>query len=253
MSAKNSDKTFNYLILAAGLGNRMKKISSSNPKILFEFNKRRLIDYHFENLKEYKKSKIYIVGGYNLEKIKKYLKGTKVNFFKNKEFRSTNMYYSFSLAKKLLNQNKDLIISYGDIIFKKEILKKILNNKIKFDVCIDKDFLRYWKLRMKKPMKDLESLIIKQNEIKEIGKKTSNYKFIQGQYIGLMKIPNQYFKKILKLMEMYKLKKNYKQSYFTEFLQFLIDNGVKLRPLFHQGGWQEFDSPKDLKIDNFNF
>ena len=44
--------------------------------------------------------------------------------------------------------------------------------------------------------------------------------------------------------------KNYRNLYFTDFIQLLIDKQIKVRPVKIKGDWQEFDNPRDLKIDN---
>ena len=40
----------------------------------------------------------------------------------------------------------------------------------------------------------------------------------------------------------------FKNMYMTSFLQKLIDNDWKVKPVFINNGWLEFDSMKDLKL-----
>ena len=82
-------------------------------------------------------------------------------------------------------------------------------------------------------------------------KKTSNFKEIQGQYIGLTKFSSKKFNKILRIIEDFiKENKNYRNLYFTDFIQLLIDKQIKVRAVKIKGEWQEFDNPKDFKINN---
>ena len=114
--------------------------------------------------------------------------------------------------------------------------------------------MNYWKLRMKKPMTDLETLKVdKRENVLEVGKKPKKKKDIQGQYIGLIKFSYKHFSHIKKLIKKFNKKyKDYKKLYMTDFIQFLIENNIKVGTSYHHGNWQEFDKPNDFKINNFN-
>jgi len=106
---------------------------------------------------------------------------------------------------------------------------------------------------MKDPLKDLETMLIKNQFIVQLGKKPSTYKEIQGQYMGLIKFSYKKFDQIKKIIKSINLKNNqYKNLYFTDFIQMLIDNNIKAKAVKVRGNWQEFDKPKDFKIDNYN-
>ena len=56
-------------------------------------------------------------------------------------------------------------------------------------------------MRFENPLSDAETLIINiDKSIKEIGKKTDNYKNIEGQYIGLFKLSSSMLCKIFKMI-----------------------------------------------------
>ena len=88
-------------------------------------------------------------------------------------------------AKKEINET--VIVSYGDIIFEDNVLQKLIESKDDFSVIIDKEWKKYWDIRFDNPLDDAESLILdSENNIKNIGQKTTTLDEIQGQYIGLM-------------------------------------------------------------------
>ena len=43
---------------------------------------------------------------------------------------------------------------------------------------------------------------------------------------------------------------DYKKMYMTDFLQYLIDKGNKIKPSFISSGWLEFDTKDDINIYN---
>ena len=246
-------KKFNILILAAGRGRRLGNKTLKNPKPLMNFKKKYLLDYQFDVYEKFQNIKIHMVLGYQAKKIQSHLKDKKIKTFINQDFKKTNMYYSFLKAKSLLNHKRDLVVVYGDIIFKKKIFDKLIKDNSNLGVCVDKNYLSYWKKRMKDPLKDLETMLIKNQFIVQLGKKPSTYKEIQGQYMGLIKFSYKKFDQIKKIIKSINLKNNqYKNLYFTDFIQVLIDNNIKAKAVKVRGNWQEFDKPKDFKIDNYN-
>ena len=56
--------------------------------------------------------------------------------------------------------NEQTIVSYGDIIFEKKVLDKLIQSKADFSVVVDKNWKRYWEMRFDNPLDDAESLKI---------------------------------------------------------------------------------------------
>ena len=85
------------------------------------------------------------------------------------------MVYSLYNAKSLFNGSNDIIISYGDIIYEKKVLKKLIMDKSKISVVIDLNWKKLWSLRMNNPAKDVESLKLNSKGfITEIGQKVES-------------------------------------------------------------------------------
>jgi len=60
-------------------------------------------------------------------------------------------------------------------------------SKKKIVTLIDSDWLKKWKLK-KNYQSDLEELLIKNNKIVKLGKKTNNLKNISGRFVGITKL-----------------------------------------------------------------
>ena len=183
------------IIVAAGQGNRLKPLTNQIPKCMVKYKQKPIIDYILEATQDCGISKIAIVNGYKNEILEDYLKGKKINFFKNKKYHQTNMVYSLFCAKDFMDD--DLIISYSDIIYNKTILHKLIESKNNFSVVVDKDWRQLWNLRMQNPLDDAETLKIKNNNIIEIGQIPNDYNDIEGQYIGLIKIKKNIVEKVI--------------------------------------------------------
>tara|TARA_Y100000741_G_scaffold358812_1_gene338541 strand:+ start:224 stop:952 length:729 start_codon:yes stop_codon:yes gene_type:complete len=238
------------IILAAGKGTRLYPLTKNKPKCLVKYKDKTILSYQLDVIKKCGLNNIYIVTGFKSNRIK--IKNVKLK--RNKDYKKTNMVYSLFTLKTLFNGKEDLIISYGDIIYKKVILKKLVQSQNSISTVIDLAWFNYWKKRFKNPLSDAESLKLDKNgNITEVGKKVNSIKGIKGQYIGLTKFKKDKTKDILNIWNKLKRSKNKKSNldnmYFTDLLNILINKKFKIKAVKVKRGWLEFDNKKDLTLN----
>jgi choline kinase len=237
------------LILAAGQGKRLRPITNDRPKCLVPFLGKTLLERQIVTLHSQNVTSIHIATGYRADQIEAL--GFNTSF--NSRFDKTNMVESlFSAIDFIEKCNEDLIIAYGDIIYREENLKTLLSSDDEIALMIDKDWLSLWSLRLENPLDDAETLMMNdEGYVTELGKKPENYEKIQGQYTGLIKIRAD---KISDFIQFYRgLDKtihydgnDFYNMYMTSFLQLLIDNNWKVKASIVKNGWLEVDSVDDL-------
>ncbi len=235
------------IILAAGMGKRLKDVTLKKPKSLLEVANTTIIQYLVTCLKEIGVKKIYIVTGYKSKMIKNKL-GKSVNYIHNKKFRSTNSIYSLYLAKKYL-YNSNIILMNGDIFLSKRYLSKVVNFKSSISFGI----------KRRKYSNGEMNIILDKKVIKKIGKdiksSQSNAESAQISYF-IKKDTNILFKKINQLIKKkclnlfpayaYKAvieKSNMRISYINPKCWFEIDNKKDLLKLRNK-----IKTPKQLDI-----
>lgn len=156
------------------------------------------------------------------------------------------MVYTLMNAVKKIDD--DIIITYSDIVYDINNIKKIINTKSQFITFIDKKWKSLWKTKNKLET-DSETLKIKDNLILELGKKTKDIKSVQARYVGLTKISKKNLE-LIKKIYFNRMKKNPKRFLkidMTNFFNFLIKNNFKLNYLQIYGAWDEFDDEGDYK------
>jgi len=231
------------IILAAGTGSRLRPYTDNNPKGMVEVCKKPILQYQFETLKALGIQDIVVVCGYMKDKIKS--SSVDISKIENHRWSETNMVSSLYCAKEWLDE--DVIISYSDIIYEREILANILNNEADIVVSADKEFLRYWKLRIENPLDDVESFNTNSKGcIIELGQKSDSLDSIEAQYIGLMRFQNSGIDALKTVLNNYKNSPKFDSMYMTELLMHLIQSGYCLTPNYHENGWLEIDSVDDL-------
>jgi len=229
------------IILAAGRGSRLAPLTDTKPKCMVDVCEKPMLHWQIEAMVQSGINKIVVVGGYKHE----LLNG---NFIKliNKDWHETNMIHSLLLAEKYLNRD-ECIISYSDIVYKNDAIKKLLTaNTNELSILYDINWEKLWKKRFSDPLSDAESFVHKHGKIQDIGKPCKSLGEINGQYMGLLKIKPKAFKRFISWQKRDEIK--FKNLDFTTLLNMYIDSGNSLYGVPYNLPWCEVDSTSDLII-----
>ncbi len=238
------------IILAAGKGSRISKAINKN-KCLIKVSNKTLIDRIIYNLRRYNIEKIFVLIGFNQNKIKQKLKNKSVNFIYNKYYFKTEMLDTLILGLKCCQE--DVIITYSDIIYDHKVIKQIHNfrkKKNNFLIPVLSTWRKIWKIKNKDIFDDAETLkFSKKKELLEIGKKITNINEVMAQYMGIIYIPH---KKIKYFISQYNKLKN-KKIHLTKFINILIKKKQVFKCIKTNHHWYEFDDYIDILNYKKNF
>lgn len=119
------------IILAAGMGRRLKDLTSDNTKCMVKVNEERLIDRGLRQLDSLGLDKIIIVVGYMGEKLIHHIGtlniGTPIVYVDNPIYDKTNNIYSLYLAKDFLLEQDTLLLE-SDLIIEDGVLENLVAN-----------------------------------------------------------------------------------------------------------------------------
>ena len=229
------------IILAAGKGSRTKLKS---PKGLIKYKNKSLISHVIQSFKKNKIENINIITGYKKDFFERKLNE---NFLNNKRWKNTNMFYSLSIADRVLKNNY-CIISYADIFYEKKAISLLLKKKYDISITSFSGWKKLWSLRFKKPLEDLESFKIdKKNNLIKIATKERKIKEIQGQYMGLIGLSPKgwmIIKKSLKNLSKHEIEK----ISLTEVFKRVLINYKSIKVLDYKNKFFEIDFKKDLRL-----
>lgn len=241
-------KNTKIFVLCAGEGKRLRPYTEDRPKCMVPYKNKPLLQYQLEVFKKFALTDITLIGGYHNEALPKKDHPVVVN----KDFATTNMLYSLFCAENLMDESKDIIISYGDIIYHHSVFEALLKACHPCSIITDIEWKTYWNNRMEDPLKDAETFRwdITSQKIFELGQKPKTLEDIQGQYIGLFKISAPFIKQFKQIYKTFKASHpNYKNAYMTDFLQFLINEQFPTFGIPIHNQWAEFDTINDLNLD----
>ncbi len=119
------------IILAAGMGKRLKELTQSNTKCMVKVNGVRLIDRVLGQLAKLGLERTVLVTGYEGAKLRHHVgrswQGMKIDYVDNPVYDKTNNIYSLALAADELQKDDTLLIE-SDLIFEDAIFEKVLKD-----------------------------------------------------------------------------------------------------------------------------
>lgn len=120
------------VILAAGMGKRLKELTSKNTKCMVKVNGVSLIERLLRILDRKQLSRIVMVVGYCSEQLKEYVDTlgitTQILFIDNEKYDRTNNIYSLSLAQDYLVA-EDTLLFESDLIFEERVVDRLIEDK----------------------------------------------------------------------------------------------------------------------------
>lgn len=119
------------IILAAGMGKRLGKVTTHDTKCMLKIHDQTLIERMLDTLAKTEVSRVILVVGYKSENVvnlvgHKY-KGMQVLYVRNEVYDKTNNIYSLFLSKKYLLED-DTILLESDLIFEDKIVFDLIEN-----------------------------------------------------------------------------------------------------------------------------
>lgn len=235
------------IILAAGMGSRLKNIIKDKTKCMVEVNGESLIKRLLKQLEKYTLEEIVIVTGYKEEILKEYINNlgikTKIKFYNNDIYDKTNNIYSLGLVEKEL-LNNDILLIESDLIFEDKLLKNIINSSYK-NLAVVSEY-ESW----------MDGTCVRLDDENNV------VDFISSQRFSFNEVENLY-----KTVNIYKLSKEFNQKYYIPFLKAYISSKgtnqyyesvfetlIKIIPNELKGlkieglKWYEIDDKQDLDI-----
>lgn len=229
--------------LAAGQGTRLRPITNDRPKPLVELGGQSLLERNVETLTRTGVNDQLVVTGYRADQIR----ALGYETVHNEVYDETEMVYSLFCSADQFPEDRDLLISYGDILYEKSVAEKIVKCDAPLCVVVDEDWRELWAERFDDPLEDAETLQVDENgQINKIGSKPESYEDIEGQYIGLLKVRDDHIEEFEKIYQDLSDGGNTSVE-MTHFIQHLIDIGWAVQAVPVRGKWLEVDTIADLE------
>ena len=186
------------IILAAGMGKRLKELTQNNTKCMVKVNGVTLIERMLNQIERQHLSRVIIVVGYEGDKLIDYIGTLKIQtpivYIKNPIYDKTNNIYSLALAKDWLCK-EDTLLFESDIIFEDSVLDALISDSRETLALVDK--YESW----------MDGTCVKLTEDDRIEA------FIPGKKFKFNEV-NEYYKTV----NIYKFSKHFSKTHYVPFL-----------------------------------
>ena len=240
------------ILLAAGEGSRMGKLTQNIPKPLVKVNGKSIIERQLSILKQNKILDVIIITGSHNEKFN----FKNVVYVNDLEHKKHDTLGSLMTARDYIND--EIITTYADQIFEEKILKPMTEFTGDIGIAVDLDWKKNYVNRDQHPKSEAENILINGNEILEIRKNISECKENEkiGECPGLVKFSRKASKVFLdKYSELDTSHKgkfhnapSLEKALISDMLQELIGSEINVEPIYVSGKWCEIDTLQDLEI-----
>ncbi|HBI61978.1 MAG TPA: aminotransferase [Lachnospiraceae bacterium] len=235
------------IILAAGMGRRLKELTQENTKCMVKVNGEMLIDRMLHQIERKKLSRIVVVVGYQGQKLKDHIETLNISipviYVENNIYDKTNNIYSLALARDWLLR-EDTILFESDLIFEDAVLDALLEDPRDTLTLVDR--YESW----------MDGTCVK------LGADDDIEEFIPGKKFNFRERQSYY-----KTVNLYKFSKNFSEKYYVPFLEAyqkalgeneyyeqvlrviaMLDEPVIKAKRLEGQRWYEIDNAQDLDI-----
>jgi len=226
------------LILAAGMGKRLQKVSGGLPKSMIKIGPKTIIHNQIQSCLDVGIKEFIFVLGFKKEEMQEHilqiLDQDQVTFIENPIYGTTNTLYSLYLTRECWDE--DFIYFNADVLFQPELLLKISAKSEFSELLVE---------TKRCGEEEVKVILDKDDNIIEIGKKL-DIKLCAGEFIGVGKFNKTVFPEFSRHLEQ-GVKDGQENNFFEYAVNFLTkDHRLKAVPT-DDVPCIEIDFPEDLE------
>jgi len=247
-TAKPGLVTPKVIILAAGVGSRIRPLTDDCPKSLLKVAGVPILERMIVNCQACGLTEFVIVLGYLENKVRQFLHDRfprlKATFVVNDRYETTNTGYSLMLAKEA-TQGRGFIKFDADVVFDRKVLRRLMANSADNALCIDRI--------IKLDAEEVKVVIDADQRVRQASK-TIDPKAAMGESIGVEKISSAAATQLFASLETMMQQEAHHQDYYEAAYERLMADDVAFHVVDITGlDWVEIDTLDDLEVANEMF
>ena len=233
------------IVLAATRGSELHELTQDKPKTMIKIGGESLLARMVKQFKKIGINKSVIIAGYKAESIN--ISGIEIRI--NENYEIGNELMSLTCAKK--DFQNDMVITYGDLLFREHILRDLLEVNGEIVIIVDSAsenpnitgspdvaFCNY---------SDDRSPFMQNIILKELSSKNKiNDAISSGHWIGMMRVRKEGRKWIEAAIEELESYSNFKELTIPDLLNHIIGKGKIINVHYINGHWLDVNSINDI-------
>jgi len=239
------------IVLAASRGDGLESLTLDKPKVMLPIGGKPLMRWLVDAFKKESVNDITVVAGYKAEAID--TPGVKKVF--NPDYATTGELVSLAAAVDTLDS--DVVITYGDLLFRQYILKDLLEKDADICVVVDSAHADAPVDANKTTAADLawcsagddRGLFGQAVQLRHIGsEQTADLGQANGRWIGMMSVRGAGRKQVTDAMRALRARPDFAQLGVPALLNALTDAGHAVSVLYVHGHWRGVNDLEDFRL-----
>lgn len=236
------------IILAASQGSELGEMTRTRPKAMVPINGQPLLHRLVSQFRAQGLKDVVVIRGFARDQVN----APDVHFVDNEEFAGTGEL--LSLSKAAMQLEGSVVISFGDILFRKYILQNLLADPGDIVIAVD----GAWQQR-RRPDNYIDYVTAshpyslkygeEEAELRDMGPHLAPDK-IHGEWIGLVKASPKGAARIRSTLDALGQRADFRKLRFDDLFRHLVAGGQSIRVLYIAGHWLDVDSLEDLAAAN---
>jgi phosphoenolpyruvate phosphomutase len=235
------------IVLAATRGQELQQLTQDKPKVMLPIGGKPLLRLLVDKFKKLAINDITVVAGFKAETID--VQGTKV--IRNAEYETTGELASLVCASAKFSD--DMLIVYGDLLFRSYILQDLLDCPGEIVTVVDSVMSNksvsgspdYAYCSVADDLsifgQDVKLLHISKARQTELGNKS-------GRWIGMLRLRSQGQQWVSEALNELQKRPDFNSMGIPELCNYLIEQGKPIKVLYIRGNWLDVNSLDDLDL-----
>ena len=242
------------VIIGAGRGSRLRHLTNEIPKTLVPVLGRPMLDGILEALAHggFARKDVVFICGYRADVIRE--RYPDLTYVENRDWENNNILLSLLCAREHLGGG--FVSTYADIVYRKEIVKDLVDSPHPIAIGCDTDWRRRYAGRSQHPETDAEKLRAEGDLVIEMSRRIAP-ESAQGEFIGVMKLTAAGAAEMLGAFDaveseyrgrVFREGRTFEKAYLLDLLQHMIEKGSRIHRVDMHGGYMEIDTLEDASL-----
>lgn len=236
------------IVLAAARGKELGELTERKPKAMVEIAGQPLLSHIVDGYNAVGIKDVTVVRGYCKEAVDL----PSLRYADNPDYETTGEVYSLSRALQTVDCDKDTIISYGDVLFKKYILEMLSESDEAFTIAVDTG----WQdsVNRRRYADYVECTLPYSRDV--FGQKVYLARMmheraqgrVHGEWMGFLKVAKGSCAVLRHAVNDLLATPEGRTAKIPDLVNALIESGRKVRVLYTTGNWLDIDSLDDVVL-----
>ncbi len=236
------------IVLAAARGKELGELTARKPKAMVEIAGQPLLSHIVDGYNAVGIKDVTVVRGYCREAVDL----PSLRYADNPEYETTGEVASLARALQTVDCDKDTIISYGDVLFKKYILEMLSESDEAFTIAVDTAWQE--SVNRRRHADYVECTLPYSREV--FGQRVylrrmmheRTHERVHGEWMGFLKVSKGSCASLRQAVNDILAAPQGRTAKIPDLVNALVDSGREVRVLYTTGNWLDIDSLDDVVL-----